>query len=191
MTITSDEKRQRILEAATAEFSTHGIAGARVDRIAAASGLNKRLIYAFFHDKRSLFETVAADCERKVLSLPFDATDLPNYAAALFSLYQSNPEVMRLANWHALEPGELAHPLPRRADLPSDMIRAIDQAQADGLVDSSFDARQLLSLVAAIALTWSFPHADNRRGSKPSARTLAKRRVAVREAVRRLVEPRR
>jgi AcrR family transcriptional regulator len=189
-TTTSREKRQRILDAATAEFSTHGIAGARVDRIAEASGLNKRLIYALFHDKRSLFETVAADCARKVLDLPFDAADLPNYAADLFSLYQANPEVMRLANWHALEPGEVAHPLPRFAEVSRDMVRAIKRAQADGLVDSSFDARELLYLVAAITLTWSFPHSDGQGGGKPSERTLATRRAAVREAVRRLVEPR-
>ena len=36
--------RQRILDHATAEFARYGIAGARVDRIAAAAGSNKAML---------------------------------------------------------------------------------------------------------------------------------------------------
>ena len=36
--------RRRILEAATAEFAAKGLAGARVDEIAARAGANKRMI---------------------------------------------------------------------------------------------------------------------------------------------------
>jgi AcrR family transcriptional regulator len=38
--------KERLLAAATDEFAAHGIAGARVDRIAAAARANKQLIYA-------------------------------------------------------------------------------------------------------------------------------------------------
>ena len=37
--------RLRILEAAKEEFAAHGLAGARVDRIAAKAGANKRMLY--------------------------------------------------------------------------------------------------------------------------------------------------
>jgi AcrR family transcriptional regulator len=37
--------RIRILEAAKQEFASHGLAGARVDRIAASAGANKRMLY--------------------------------------------------------------------------------------------------------------------------------------------------
>ena len=37
--------RLRILEAAKQESSAHGLAGARVDRIAARAGANKRMLY--------------------------------------------------------------------------------------------------------------------------------------------------
>jgi hypothetical protein len=37
--------RLRILEAAKQEFAGHGLAGARVDRIAAKAGANKRMLY--------------------------------------------------------------------------------------------------------------------------------------------------
>jgi AcrR family transcriptional regulator len=52
------ETRRAILEAATAEFSRHGLAGSRVDRIAAEAGCSKERLYANFGDKRSLFTTV-------------------------------------------------------------------------------------------------------------------------------------
>src|SRR5205085_2785954 len=50
--------RRRILAAATAEFAAHGVAGARVDRIAANAQANKRAIYDYFGDKRALFAAV-------------------------------------------------------------------------------------------------------------------------------------
>ena len=41
----SARKREQILDAAADTFATQGFAGARVDGIAAAAGLNKRLLY--------------------------------------------------------------------------------------------------------------------------------------------------
>ena len=40
----SDLTKQRILEAAEAEFSEIGLHGARVDEIAARAGVNKRML---------------------------------------------------------------------------------------------------------------------------------------------------
>ncbi|MBX9699905.1 MAG: TetR/AcrR family transcriptional regulator [Acetobacteraceae bacterium] len=50
--------RQRILDAALAEFAAHGLAGARVDEIAARAGANKRMLYAHFGGKDELWLTV-------------------------------------------------------------------------------------------------------------------------------------
>ncbi|WP_257890446.1 TetR/AcrR family transcriptional regulator [Rhodococcus sp. USK10] len=50
------ETRQIILEAAIDEFVAAGFAGARIDRIAKASGFNKQLIYRHFGNKRGLYE---------------------------------------------------------------------------------------------------------------------------------------
>src|SRR5712691_1278983 len=51
---------RRILAAATEEFTKHGIAGARVDRIAAAANSNKAMLYAYFGNKEQLFEAAFA-----------------------------------------------------------------------------------------------------------------------------------
>jgi AcrR family transcriptional regulator len=47
--------RQKILDAATEEFARYGLGGARVDRIAARAGANKRMLYYYFRDKDNLF----------------------------------------------------------------------------------------------------------------------------------------
>lgn len=57
----AERTRRKILAAAIAEFSTHGHAGARVDRIAAMAGVNKRMIYHHFGSKAGVFEAVLAD----------------------------------------------------------------------------------------------------------------------------------
>jgi AcrR family transcriptional regulator len=54
----AEAKRERILDAAMAEFSAYGIAGARVDRIAKMAQCNKNLIYIYFHNKEMLFEAI-------------------------------------------------------------------------------------------------------------------------------------
>lgn len=51
----SADTRARILEAALREFSSLGLAGARMDQIAAAAGVNKALLYYHFDSKENLY----------------------------------------------------------------------------------------------------------------------------------------
>ena len=53
-----EASRDSILQAALAEFAQEGLAGARVDAIAASAGVNKALLYYYFHDKESLYDAV-------------------------------------------------------------------------------------------------------------------------------------
>src|SRR5271167_4096059 len=56
-----EESRATILKAAVAEFSEHGIAGARTDAIARAARVNKALLYYHFKDKETLYGAVLDD----------------------------------------------------------------------------------------------------------------------------------
>ena len=47
--------QERILKAATEEFARYGLGGARVDRIAARAGANKRMLYYYYGNKEDLF----------------------------------------------------------------------------------------------------------------------------------------
>jgi TetR/AcrR family transcriptional regulator len=50
-----DSSKERIIQAALDEFGQFGLAGARVDRIAKKSGLNKAMIYYHFNSKENLY----------------------------------------------------------------------------------------------------------------------------------------
>jgi TetR/AcrR family transcriptional regulator len=53
--------RQAILRAAAAEFAARGFDGATVDRIAARAGVNKALLYYYFHNKAGLYREILRD----------------------------------------------------------------------------------------------------------------------------------
>ncbi len=53
-----DATRRRILMAATSEFAAKGLAGARVDKIAARARVSKRMLYHYFGDKEALWLAV-------------------------------------------------------------------------------------------------------------------------------------
>jgi AcrR family transcriptional regulator len=50
----------RIAAAAREEFAKRGFAGARVDQIARRAGVNKQLLFYYYHSKRGLFQAVLA-----------------------------------------------------------------------------------------------------------------------------------
>jgi TetR/AcrR family transcriptional regulator len=53
--------RERLLAAAAEEFAARGFAGASIDRIAAAAGLNKAMIYYHFASKADLYREILRD----------------------------------------------------------------------------------------------------------------------------------
>jgi TetR/AcrR family transcriptional regulator len=53
-----EASREAILQAALAEFAQEGLAGARMDAIATAAGVNKALLYYYFRDKETLYGAV-------------------------------------------------------------------------------------------------------------------------------------
>ena len=146
--------KERILAAALAEFSAHGIAGARVDRIAQAARCNKNLIYIYFEDKETLFTTVLG---RHLVRIheeqPFTPDDLPGYAAKVFDWARANPDLMRLLAWSALEQPAKGH-AERVAALDA-KVAALTEAQNAGRVGTAFPPDFLLIAVMSLATAWS------------------------------------
>lgn len=64
--------REDILEVATEEFSTHGLAGGRVDAIAERTRTSKRMIYYYFGSKEGLYLSVLERAYRKIRTLEED-----------------------------------------------------------------------------------------------------------------------
>ncbi|GAB5905251.1 TetR family transcriptional regulator [Mycobacteroides chelonae] len=124
--------KKRLLDAAYAEFAEHGLAGARVDRIGAAAGANKRLLYVYFTNKETLFDTVVAhSIQRMSDAVPFTPDDLPGYAGTLFDHLIKHPEHLRLATWAQLErpvagPAETAAYAAKVAAIAADGVEPAD-----------------------------------------------------------------
>lgn len=68
---TNDPERTmaNIIEVATHEFSEKGMAGARVDDIAAATKTSKRMIYYYFGSKDGLYLAVLEEAYRRIRSI--------------------------------------------------------------------------------------------------------------------------
>ena len=56
----SNDRALRIVAAAREEFARRGFAGARVEQIARRAGVNKQLLFYYYHSKRGLFQAVLA-----------------------------------------------------------------------------------------------------------------------------------
>ncbi|WFU70418.1 TetR/AcrR family transcriptional regulator [Bradyrhizobium sp. CB2312] len=96
--------RLRILEAAKQEFSAHGLAGARVDRIAAKAGANKRMLYYHVGNKDELYLAVLEGAYDKIRSeergLDLEHLDPPEAIRRLieftWNYFLRNPEFLSL-----------------------------------------------------------------------------------------------
>jgi AcrR family transcriptional regulator len=180
----ANRTRERLLEAATDEFSARGIAGARVDRIAEAAECNKAMIYAYYGNKDQLFDAVFSAQVADVLErVPFDAADLPGYTGRLFDHYEDNPATLRLATWYRLERPEGAS---LQAVVSANQVK-LDQlarAQADGVLPGYYTAVDLLTLVLSISTSWASTTPEL-GASAPADRD--HRRETVTDAVRRLL----
>ncbi|MFF3332911.1 TetR family transcriptional regulator [Streptomyces sp. NPDC002888] len=184
-----DTTRERILAAAMEEFARHGIAGARVDRIAKIARTSKERVYAYFRGKEALYAHVAA----RELSVIADATqidpsDLPSYAGRLFDYFTARPDHYRLITWGRLE-------LADAADTEDDPTRAVitrkldqlRQAQQAGQLNPAWDPADVLALVNQIATTWAAqPELTEAAAEHATDSTTAARRAAVVTAVEQL-----
>ncbi len=78
---TNDPERTMagILEVANAEFSEKGLAGARIDEIAAATKTSKRMIYYYFGSKEGLYLAVLEESYRRMRAIEAELhlEDLP------------------------------------------------------------------------------------------------------------------
>lgn len=156
-----ERTRARILDAATDEFTKHGLGGARVDRIAKRAGTNERMLYYYFISKEQLFLTVLenvyinlADAE-KALELahlePVEA--VKKLVAFIWNYYIEHPEFISLINSENLHEAKYLKKSRRLAQLVSpvqDNIRDILQrGQEAGVFRGGIDPAEVyITLVA-------------------------------------------
>jgi AcrR family transcriptional regulator len=201
---TRDAERTRaaILAAARAAFAAKGLAGARVDEIAAAAGITKATLYHHFPTKDGLFTDVLAQAYRGVRdaerALDLDglapAEALAALVRATFDYDNDHPDFVRLVLDENLHRGAHIARLPDRGSLnrPAlDLLRGILSAgEAAGVFRPGLDPLELHYVVSALC----FFSVSNRHtfhalfaGTPEHAAALARRREAAVEAALRFV----
>jgi AcrR family transcriptional regulator len=182
----ADRTRRRLLAAATDEFAAFGIAGARIDRIAAAAGCNKAMIYAYYGRKDQLFEAVfTAHVAGYLEQVPFDAADLPGYAGRLFDYFEDHPDALRLSIWYRLERPQGA-PMGAVIAANQSRLEQLAGAQRAGLLTAGYTPVELLALVQSVATTWASMNPEFGQAAPDRSR----RRATVVDAAARLASAR-
>ena len=181
----AERTRERILDAATAEFAAHGLAGARVDRIAAAARINKAQLYHHVGNKEALFgavveQLVAGNLDR----VPLTVDDLPGYAARLHDAYLADASLVRLLTWLRLEqrPSGDLFATPHH-DGPA-LARLLEAQVAGSLVDD-IEVEELWSMLIALCGTWAQASLTVAAEAAEPAEVHERRRRALATAVRR------
>jgi AcrR family transcriptional regulator len=151
-----ERTQERILQAAFKEFAGKGFAGARVDRIARRAGINKRMLYHYFGDKKALFREVLrrkmAEREAWFAGTPDHPHEgLPYW----FDLACRDMDWIRMLEWEALQFIEKRLiDENRRRKAVAGAVSRIQARQKLGSISNEFSAKHIL--LAMIALTW-FP----------------------------------
>jgi AcrR family transcriptional regulator len=155
--------RARILDAATREFARFGLGGARVDRIAARAGANKRMLYYYFGDKDALFLAVlehayegirTAELELHLLDLP-PVEGVRRLVEFTWRYYLEHPEFLTLLNSENLH---RARHLKRsrniramNSPLIATLAEILRRGEAAGTFRRGVDPLQLYVSIAALA----------------------------------------
>ena len=158
-----EQTRARILAAAKAEFARVGLGGARVDRIAALAGANKRMLYYYFGNKDELFRAVLEAAYEHIResekALHLDAFDpreaIQRLVAFTWNYYLEHPEFLSLLNSENLHQAEHLRQSTRVRRMHSPFVAMISDivergAQA-GVFRSGVDAVQLYISIAGLA----------------------------------------
>ncbi len=159
----ADRSQQTILEAARDEFARHGLAGARVDRIAERADVNKRLIYYYFGSKDELFLAVLEnaylhirEAEQQLhLRELSPAQAIRRLTEFTWEYYIAHPEFLTLLNSENLHQGAHLANSGRVREMNSPLIETLaeilDRGRASGLFRGGIDALQLYVSIAGMA----------------------------------------
>ena len=184
----AEATRERILEAAMEEFSSYGVSGARVDRIAKNAGCNKNMIYVYFENKETLFKTVLQKHLARVYEEnEFTPEDLPGYAARVFEYAMSHPDLFRLMAWYGLEKSVIGD-LADRSSVQEKKLQTIADAQDAGRVGQTFAPGFLMTAIMALATAWTATNPFGPSYDRKAMDRLDETKDAVATAIRLLVK---
>lgn len=162
-----EKSKLAILTAAEDEFAQKGLFGARVDEIAKSANINKRMLYAYFGDKQTLYKEVLKnvylkmeDVESKLVSKNLSGTDLiKNIISTYFDFLFNNPNFVNILMWENLNKGHYLKQLESSAVERKTIqyfISTIEQGKNDGIFCKNVDSNQIvLSMITTCFANFS------------------------------------
>ena len=181
----TERTKRLLLDAATAEFSEHGLAGARIDRIAASAGVNKERIYQYFGKKDDLFGTVLATRLRAMMD------DVPmtgegpeaagDYAGRLFDHHIADTTIPRLVFWEGLERGAAASADTARVAYHAAKVQRFQELLPG--IDRAMAGELLLTIVTLVSAWPVLAHLDGFLVGASAGRTAERRAFIVETTV--------
>ncbi|HEY8357418.1 MAG TPA: TetR family transcriptional regulator [Ramlibacter sp.] len=171
-TRTNDPERTKanILEVAASEFGEKGLAGARIDEIAAATQTSKRMIYYYFGSKEGLYLAVLEESYRKVRDIESDLhlqdlepeQALRRLVAFTFDHHLNHENYIRLVMSENINRGQYLAQSQNIQELNVPAIAAIEhlykRGVAAGLFRPGLDAVDIHASISAL----SFFNVSNR-----------------------------
>lgn len=161
-----ERRRRALLDSAILEFSTHGIGGARVDRIAERANTNKAMLYHYFGNKDDLYlaalQHLYAGIRNAENALELDLSDPEAALAALvaftFRYYLDHPAFVRMINTENLHGASHLRAAGDMAALNRSIVEKIkailDRGVAMGLFREGVDPLDLYLSISALGFTY-------------------------------------
>ena len=140
--------RDKILNAALQEFSRHGLSGARIDAIAAESGINKGMIYYYFGSKEDLYVAALEESYRRFRQIESEfqleslapAPALRQLVSASFDFHAAHPEFIRMVMSENINQGEYIRKIPELRAINRSAITVLDRLCRRGIAEGVFRA---------------------------------------------------
>lgn len=155
--------RARILDQARIEFVTHGLNGARVDRIAEAAHVNKNLIYHYFGSKEALYLEVleriytglrARQEDERLRQLPA-VEGMRQLVASTFDHFVATPDLIRLMSVENIHYGQHLKQSTRVKPLYRGLLETLrvllEKGQREGVFRANVDAVDLYLSISGLA----------------------------------------
>ena len=160
---TAEQSRQLILRAATIEFATHGLAGARINRIVKKAASNPRMVYEHFGSKTALYvatlESALAELRANELTLDVEHLDPLEGLLQLFDFmnghFERNGHLVSLLRTENVMKARHMKKSRRIHEMSSPVLamteRLLSRGVAEGRLAADLDPLRLYVTIAALS----------------------------------------
>ncbi|WP_052958428.1 TetR/AcrR family transcriptional regulator [Aquamicrobium sp. LC103] len=167
--MSSKDTKERILQAALAEFCDHGYAGANIARIVASAACNVRMIYHYYDNKDGLYraclERVYAELRESEDKLHFwdsaPSEGIAQLTRFTFDYMWNNPQFPRMMLNENLNEGRFVREITSVNSRSRPLLEHIGLLLERGVETGEFKRRQKPLDVYLTILALSFIHISN------------------------------